>query len=188
MITTIPKEKIQKIKVYCNSKRQSMQAVKKELNCQYIINGSLYNMNSFTPACHLTSGGKVLSELANPFGFAARDNELVFSYGNDVRYPEFIGCAFSVLVRDGKAAVTEEESNRRGFSWRSAIGVKPDGGAVLFCEQANRSLLAVARELMSAGCAAAINLDGGGSSQCDFNGPALFSSRIVHHFICLWTV
>ncbi len=188
MITTIPKEKIQTIKVYCNSKRQSMPAVKKELNCQYIINGSLYNMNSFTPACYLTTGGKVLSELANPFGFAARGGELVFSYGNDVQYPEFISCAFSVLVRDGKVAVTEEESNRHGFSWRSAIGVRSDGGAVLFCEQANRSLRAVARELMNAGCTAAINLDGGGSSQCDFNGVSLLSSRIVHNYICLWTV
>lgn len=188
MLTVIPKEKIRRIEIRVNSDRKTMFALKQELGCQYILNGGLYNMKNFTPACYLTVEGKVLSALADPFGLSAKGGSMVFSYANDVQYPYFVSCAFRVLVRDGKRMVSERESEKYGYSQRSAAGVRADGSVVLLCDQTRRSLGGIAGTLLEAGCEAAINLDGGGSSQCDFNGKSLPSTRIVHHYLCFWTL
>ena len=43
-------------------------------------------------------------------------------------------------------------------------------------------------EMRRLGCVDAINLDGGGSVQCDFAGKQILSSRIVHNYIAIWLV
>ena len=186
MICTIPKAKIRKAGIYVNSGRMTMAQVKKTLGCQYIINGGLFNMKDFTPAGYLTIDGKVKATVGNPYGFAVKDDKIVFSYENNVKYPGFLGC-YHVLVRDGKISIAKSESDKYGYTDRSVVGLMEDGSIVMLCDQTNRSLYGMAEDLVDMGCVTALNYDGGGSSQCDFDGQKLTSSRIVHNFLCIWT-
>lgn len=186
MICTIPKANIRKAGIYVNSGKMTMAQVKKALGCQYIINGGLFNMSAFTPACYLTIDGQIQATVGNPYGFAIKDDKMVFSYGNNVKYPGFLGC-YHVLVRNGAKAITRSESNKYGYTNRSVVGLMPDGSIVMLCDPTNRSLYGMAEDLAAMGCEVALNYDGGGSSQCDFDGETVTSSRIVHNFICVWT-
>lgn len=186
MICTIPKSKIKQIAVYVNTGKKTMAQIKRELGCQYILNGGLFDMAKFTAINHLTVDGKVLSANGNPYGYGVKDGGLVFSYGNNIKADTFLG-AYPVLVRDGKATGDPAPAGLEGYQHRSCVGVTQNGDVVLLCDQTNRSLDGMAGELVQAGCDTAINLDGGGSSQCDFDGQAQTSSRVVHNFLCIWT-
>lgn len=186
MVVTIPKSSITKIAIHINAARQSMSQIKKSLGCQYILNGGLFNLNTFKPINHLTVDGKVLSATATPHGYAIKDNSLIFSYGNNVKAPSFLG-AYPVLVRDGKALNEKAPAGLGGYTHRSCLGVTKSGDVVLLCDITNRSLSGVSAELVKADCDTAINLDGGGSSQCIFDDKMYSSTRIVHNYICIWT-
>ncbi len=186
MICTIPKSCIRKIAIYVNTGKKTMAQIKRELGCQYILNGGLFRTASFAPVNHLTVDGKVLSANGNPYGYGISGTSLTFSYGNNVKAPTFLG-AYPVLVRDGKATGDPAPEGLGGYQHRSCVGVTKSGNVVLLCDQTNRSLGGMAGELVQAGCDTAINLDGGGSSQCDFDGQALTSNRVVHNFLCIWT-
>ena len=58
---TIPMEKIRRIRIYINTARKSLAAIKKETGADYILNGTLYNMKTFRPNCHLKALGQVLA-------------------------------------------------------------------------------------------------------------------------------
>lgn len=186
MITLIPHERITKIGLYVNTGRKTMTAIQEETGCTYILNGGLYDMAKFQAINHLTVDGKVLSANGNPYGYGIKGTTMTFSYGNNVKAPDFLG-AYPVLVRDGKATGAAAPVGLEGYRPRSAVGVTADGDIVLLCEQGNRSLDGIAQELVEMGCDTAINLDGGGSSQCIFDGEALKASRIVHNYLLIWT-
>lgn len=186
MVTVIPKSKITKISVYVNTKRQSMSQIKKALGCQYILNAGLFNLSTFKPINHLTVDGKVLSATANPYGYGIKGTDVIFSYANNVNAPTFLG-AYPVLVREGLSLNEKAPAGLDGYRHRSAIGVTKTGDVVLLCEGVNRSLSGISGDLIKAGCDTAINLDGGASSQCDFDGSVITSSRVVHNYICIWT-
>lgn len=186
MICTIPKGTIRKIGIYVNSSKMTMAQVKKALGCQYILNGGLYDMAKFQAINMLTVDGTVLSNNGNPYGYGINGTSLTFSYGNNVKAPSFLG-AYPVLVRDGNVTGDAAPSGLSGYQKRSCVGVTKSGDIVLLCDQTTRSLNGVAGNLVSAGCDTAINLDGGGSSQCDFDGKTLTSTRVVHNYLCIWT-
>ena len=186
MIAVIPKASICKISLYVNTGRKTMAAIQQETGCTYILNGGLYDMAKFQAINHLTVDGKVLSANGNPYGYGIKGPTMIFSYGNNVKADNFLG-AYPVLVRDGKATGAAAPVGLEGYRPRSAVGVTADGDIVLLCEQAARSLDGIAQELVEMGCETAINLDGGGSSQCIFDGEALNSARIVHNYLLIWT-
>lgn len=186
MITLIPRERVKKIGLYVNTGRKTMTAIQQETGCTYILNGGLYDMAKFQAINHLTVGGEVLSDNGNPYGYGIKGTTMTFSYGNNVKAPDFLG-AYPVLVRDGKATGAAAPVGLEGYRPRSAVGVTADGDIVLLCEQGNRSLGGIAQELVEMGCDTAINLDGGGSSQCIFDGETLKASRIVHNYLLIWT-
>lgn len=185
MITLIPRERVKKIDLYVNQDRKTMTAIQQETGCTYILNGGLYDMAKFQAINHLTVDGKVLSANGNPYGYGIKGTAMTFSYGNNVKAPVFLG-AYPVLVRDGKATGAAAPVGLEGYRPRSAVGVTANGDIVLLCEQGNRSLDGISEELVEMGCETAINLDGGGSSQCIFDGEALKSSRIVHNYLLIW--
>ncbi len=187
ILKTIPKKNIVKAKVYFNEKcSKTMAQIRQELGCNYIINTTLFNMSTKDPVGYLYVDGKQISATANPYGLAVKDNNIVFSYGNNVKYPDFTGC-YHVLVKDGEIAVTQSESNKYGYAWRSCVGIKANGDIVFLCDQSNRSLIGIAGDLLDAGCVTALNFDGGGSTQCYCNGEQLTTSRNVVAFLCIWT-
>lgn len=186
--TVIPMSSITKMSIYVNSSKLSMAKIKQKLGCQYIINLGLFNMNTFTSAGYLTVDGKVYSQVANPYGYAIDKSgkKIVFSYGNNVKYPNFAGC-YHVLVRDGEIAIDKATSNKYGYTARSCVGLTKSGDLLLFADKSNRSLYGIAEDAVGWGCQTLLNYDGGGSTQCDFNGSKLTSSRIVHNYLCVWT-
>ena len=185
MITLIPRERVKKIDLYVNQDRKTMTAIQQETGCTYILNGGLYDMAKFQAINHLTVDGKVLSANGNPYGYGIKGTTMIFSYGNNVKADNFLG-AYPVLVRDGKTTGAAAPVGLEGYRPRSAVGVTADGDIVLLCEKTNRSLDGIAEELVEMGCETAINLDGGGSSQCIFDGEALKASRIVHNYLLIW--
>lgn len=163
-----------------------MAQIQKELGCQYMVNTTLFNMTTKQAAGWLYSNGQKIAETANPYGLAVKDANIVFSYGNNVNYPDFTGC-YHVLVRNGVKQITMSESNKYGYTDRSCVGIKKNGDIVIICDQTNRSLNGMADELIEAGCDVGLNFDGGGSTQCYYNGKTLYSSRNVIAFLCIWT-
>ena len=184
--TVIPSNTIKKIAIYVNTNRKTMSQIKQETGCQYIINGGLFDMNTFKSAGYLTVDGQVISQKANPYGMAIKDNTMVFSYANNVNYPNFLGC-YHVLVRDGKVAITQTESNKYGKAYRSCIGLMKNGDVYLYADQTSKTLYDTATLMANSNCWTVLNYDGGGSTQCDFNGKRYTSSRIVHNYLCIWT-
>ena len=186
MIVTISKNRIKKVALYNNAQKLTASQIQKNLGCQYLLNAGLFNMSTFKPVNNLTIDGVVLSKGGSPYGYAIKDNNVVFSYENNVKYPSFIG-AYPCLVRNGVKEKITPPSGLDGYRWRSAMGLKANGDIVLLCEQSNRSLDGIADDLLAYGCVNAINFDGGGSSQCYFDGKSLVSSRIVNNYICVFT-
>lgn len=176
-----------KIKIYVNTQRKSMAQVKSETGCTHIINGGIYNMSSFVPYCHLKVDGKILAKDQYTYwGYGSDGKTLTLS--NDINaYDNYISCVN--MVRDGKAQTMYVNSELQGRRGRTAIGLMPDGRVILYCAP-DGSEAKTPEELqayfVSLGAESAIMLDGGGSAQCDFDGQAITSDRIVHNFICLW--
>lgn len=186
MIVTISKDRIKKVALYNNAQKLTASKIQKNLGCQYLLNAGLFNISTFKPVNNLTIDNVVLSKGGSPYGYAIKGNNVVFSYENNVKYPSFIG-AYPCLVRNGAKEKITPPAGLDGYRWRSAMGLKANGDIVLLCEQSNRSLDGIADDLLTYGCVNAINFDGGGSSQCYFDGKSLASSRIVNNYICIYT-
>lgn len=57
---TVPLEDIDRIQIYINTARKSLPTIRAETGADYIINGTLYNMTTFEPNCHLRADGVTL--------------------------------------------------------------------------------------------------------------------------------
>lgn len=174
-----------KIQIYVNTARKTMAQVKAETGCTHIINGGIYNMTSFVPYCHLKVDGKILAKDQYTYwGYGWNVNDITLS--NDINaYPNYISCV--CMVQGGKANTMYVNADMQGSRQRTAIGVMPDGRVVLYCSQDGKTPEELQAYFVSLGAESAIMLDGGGSSQCDFDGQALTSARTVHNFICFWS-
>lgn len=187
ILKTIPRSSITKIKVYYNENaKKTMKQIRNELGCQYVINTTLFNMSTLKPTGYLTVNNVVYGATANPYGFAVKDKNIIFSYGNNVKYPDFTGC-YHVLIRDGEIKITSAESAKYGYTSRSCVGLKANGDIVFLCDQSKRSLMGVAEDMLNTGCVTALNYDGGGSSQAYCDGQKLLSTRKVVAYLCVWT-
>ena len=61
LAVTIPLKDIQRIQLYINTARRSLSQIQRETGADYILNGTLYNMSTFVPNCHLKADGKPLN-------------------------------------------------------------------------------------------------------------------------------
>lgn len=189
LTTTIPFTKIDKIDIYVNSKKKSMDKIKKELGCDYLINAGLFQMNTFKPINKLVADGKVLSNANGMLGFSFNGNKTVLSYENNVNYPEHVS-GYPCLLKSGQKAYTSTPAGLSGRRGRSAIGYGTHALVLYCCSDGNDAMTLdeLTAKMRSLGCVDAINLDGGGSSQCDFAGSQIKSNRIVHNYIAIWLV
>ena len=180
-----------KIQLYINTGRKSASAIKKELGCDVLINGGLFDMTRFTPNCWLRADGRTLHmENWSDFGFGWDTDELVLNTSDNVRnYDNFISCV--CIVKDGKTVNLYNPPELGGRRGRSAIGVRADGSVIVFCTQDGTSWAMtpdmLQAEMRSLGAVNALMLDGGGSSQCIFPNGSIPSQRIVHNYIAVWT-
>ena len=191
----VPLEKVERIQIYINSKRKSLTQIMRETGADYGLNGTLYNMQSLAVNCHLRADGKVLANPAYTVAGYAWDQ------GPDIRMDmlpnsarNYIACTpiivsgkpLSKLTYDKGKDGTSGQAGKRG---RSAIGLK-GGSLALYCSQDGskdaRTPEALRNDLAREGWESAIMLDGGASSQCDFQGGRIASSRRVQHYILVY--
>lgn len=190
LAVTIPLADISRIQVYINSPRKSLAAIKKATGADYLLNGTLYNMKTGAVNCHLKADGKVI---AAPY-YAAWP--YMWDVGPDIALGYLPGptkanhIACTLLVKNGKPEkklyYDEGQGGSRG---RSAIGVKGDK-LCLYCTKDGTSAAREPEELRddlaAAGWDSAVMLDGGGSSQCDFAGNKITSTRKVQHLLLVY--
>ena len=193
----IPFSKIERIQIYMNTNRRNTLAdIKKATGADYILNGTLYDMATGSAVCHLKADGERYCSPAYAVHGYAWDAPGDFRLEilpnvpltGDIDRQNYIAC--SNLIIDGvPVAEPCKDPARRGKRGRTAIGIK-DGCLALYCSKdgscAARKPEALRDDLLDAGWESAIMLDGGGSSQCDFLGDKVKSSRKVAHLILVY--
>ena len=118
------------------------------------------------------------------------DNEIKF-------YPQ--GSSFPVMCTDGVTGYPALiENGKRSPNFHNAPDGKSDRGRTMLGYTDNAVILSCISDvsgssdftlteelnyMLNQGCTYAINLDGGGSTQCNFNGKKINSSRKVHNFV-----
>ena len=190
LAVTIPLKDIQKIQIYLNTSRKSLTAIQKETGADYIINGTLFNMSTFKPNCHLRVDGRTICTPAyDVAGYAWNDGpDISIDTLPDPTQRNYIAC--TPLVLDGKPiANLTYDPGQGGKRGRTAIGIKEDRLA-LYCTRdggtMTRTPEALRDDLAAAGWESAVMLDGGGSSQCYFKGDTIKSTRVVHDLILVY--
>ena len=190
LAVTIPLADIRQIQLYINTAHKSLPTIRAETGADYIINGTLYNMRTFEPNCHLKADGQVLCKPNySVAGYAWNDGpDISIDTIPDPTQRNYIAC--TPLVLDGKPiANLTYDPGQGGKRGRTAIGIKEDGLA-LYCTRdggtMTRTPEALRDDLTAAGWESAVMLDGGGSSQCWFRGQAIKSTRAVHDLILVY--
>ena len=187
---TIPLQDIQRIQIYLNTGRKSLAAIQKETGADYIINGTLFNMSTFKPNCHLRVDGRtIFSPAYDVAGYAWNEGaDISIDTLPDLTQRNYIAC--TPLILDGKPiANLTYDPGQGGKRGRTAIGIKDDRLA-LYCTRDGGTMTrtpdALRDDLAAAGWESAVMLDGGGSSQCYFKGDTIKSIRVVHDLILVY--
>lgn len=168
--------------IYHNSGRKTLSAVKKELGADFVCNLNLFDMRTFTGNCFTLADGKIVGNDGGIYPvltWHTEDGVMHRSWSNGgSEYDNAFGCLD--LIRDGKYCVRTVPSWASGKRERTAIGVRKDGTIVIYCDKTPRTIAHVANILINSGVDYAINVDGGGSTQCIAPSGSVNSTRIVH--------
>jgi len=185
----VPLDEIKRIEIYINSPRKSLASIKKATGADYILNGTLYNMRTSVVNCHLKADGQVIAKPGYTVYGMAWDTgpDAAMEVLPNARR-NYIACT-PLIVHGDKVDKLIYDPGQGGKRGRSAIGMKGDRLA-LYCAKDGsggaRTPEALRDELAAAGWRSAVMLDGGGSSQCDFAGKKITSSRKVQHLILVY--
>lgn len=186
MIAKIPFSDIERVSIYLNRSKKSVSAIKKATGADYILNGTLYDMGTFRPVCHLRTYGETVCQPAyTTYGYAWDKLPELEVIPSNRKY--HIACV--TMIRSGKKEALRYDAALSGRRGRSAVGRTVDS-LVLFCTKDGSSETMTPEglqdKMLSLGCMDAVMLDGGGSSQCDFDGKTITSSRRVQNLILVY--
>lgn len=183
-LVTIPLSSIDRIAILMGSGR-SLDEVKGDAD--YIINGGFYDMTTGKPVSHLKANGEVHAKADwNDWGYT-------WDNGSDIHIdviPNNGGQNYITATKliAGSLKPTDKLTYRAeiaGARQRSAMALTEDG-LVLYCTNDPTTPEQVRDDLVEVGAVSAIMLDGGGSSQCDFMGKKISSTRRVNNYIAVW--
>ena len=187
---TVPLQRIDRIRLYINTARKSLASIRAETGADYLLNGTLYDMASFLPVCHLKADGEVFCRPAYSVAGYAWDQgpDIAMVALPDGARQNYIAC--TPLIVDGRKVETlTYDPGQGGKRGRSAMGIK-DGRLALYCTRDGGTMARTPEQLrddlLAAGWESAIMLDGGGSSQCDFAVQRVESGRTVHDLILVY--
>ena len=163
---------------------RSMAQVKGDAD--YILNGGFYDMTTGKPVGHLKIGGKVLSKEAwTTWGYAWDTGADLSMVQLPATAANYIGGVPLLTPWDGLDARLTYPEEVGGSRPRTAIALTGDK-LILYCADSPATPEKLRRELCQLGAGTALMLDSGGSSQCDFAGKRISSSRRVHNYIAVW--
>lgn len=188
MVAIIPFDKIDKVQIYINTNKKSVASIKQETGADYILNGTLYDMSTYKPVCHVKSNGVVYCKPNyTTWGYSWNNNEIPVMEVVANSDQNNIACV--CMIRNSEKQTMKYDTALGGKRGRSAIGTKTDS-LVLYCvEDGTKDAItpkSLQQQMASYGCKDAIMLDGGGSSQCNFNGSTIISSRKVQNLILVY--
>ena len=190
LAVTIPLSNISKIQIYVNTAKRSLSQIQAETGADYIINGTLYNMSTFQPNCHLKVDGNVLCKPNYTVsGYSWHDGpDISMDTLPDPSQRNYIAC--TPLIVSGKPVSNLiYDPGQGGKRGRTAMGLKGDRLA-LYCTKDGGSMAKTPEtlrdDLAAAGWESAVMMDGGGSSQCWFRGQTIKSTRAVHDLILVY--
>ena len=192
-IAALPLSRVERIAIVVTRGTKTLAQVAAEArsahpDCEvYVLNGGVYY--GAKAVMHLRSDGYTYAE--DPYSYWG----YAWDVGPDIAMglvpcgkANYINCV--ELIRQGtpnpKPQYNPDMGGRRG---RTAIGIRNDSLALYVSGDGTcdaRTPEALRDELAELGCESALMLDGGVSSQCDFNGAKIYSGRKVHNYIVVY--
>lgn len=163
---------------------RSMAQVKGDAD--YICNAGFYNMTTGRPVGHLKADGAVLAkEVWGCWGFAWDRADIKMSALPDAKRTNYISGVEMLSPMIGIHDAMHYRPEVGGSRPRTAMALTGDK-LLLYCADSPTTPEALRDTLYKLGAETAIMLDGGGSSQCDFQGKKISSSRRVHNYLAVW--
>ena len=197
-IATIPLSSVSRLSLVEAGGRSMMQ-VKEALGCDYIINSWFYNMNTGKPVGNLCIDGTVKAN-AGWAGYGMTWNttdirmEIVPGAKAGKTYLSGVELLTPTRGPDKPASYSAEYGGKRG---RSAMMLAGDY-LILYCsgdgtkdaktpDSMRDELVELGGKYTNTANLRLLGLDSGGSSQCDFDGKKIYSSRRVAGYLAVWT-
>ena len=197
-IATIPLSSVSRLSLVGAGGR-SMTQVKEALGCDYIINSWFYNMNTGKPVGNLCIDGTVKAN-AGWAGYGMTWNttdirmEIVPGAKAGKTYLSGVELLTPTRGPDEPASYSAEYGGKRG---RSAMMLAGDY-LILYCsgdgtkdaktpDSMRDELVELGGKYTNTANLRLLGLDSGGSSQCDFDGKKIYSSRRVAGYLAVWT-
>ena len=181
-IATIPLADIARIAILTGNGR-SMAQVKGDAD--YICNAGFYDMTTGRPVGHLKADGAVLAkEVWGCWGFAW-DRADIKMAALPAAAKNYISGVEMLSPMIGIHDAMHYRPEVGGSRPRTAMALTGDK-LLLYCADSPTTPEALRDALYKLGAETAIMLDGGGSSQCDFAGQKISSSRRVHNYLAVW--
>lgn len=182
-IASIPLADIERIAIVTGNGR-SMAQVKGDAD--YICNAGFYDMTTGRPVGHLKADGAVLAkEVWGCWGFAWDRADIKMSALPDAKRTNYISGVEMLSPMIGIHDAMHYRPEVGGSRPRTAMALTGDK-LLLYCADSPTTPEALRDTLYKLGAETAIMLDGGGSSQCDFQGKKISSSRRVHNYLAVW--
>ena len=181
-IATIPLADIERIAIFTGNGR-SMAQVKGDAD--YICNAGFYDMTTGRPVGHLKADGAVLAKEAwGCWGFAWNRADIKMA-ALPAAAKNYISGVEMLSPMIGIHDAMHYRPEVGGSRPRTAMALTGDK-LLLYCADSPTTPEALRDTLYKLGAETAIMLDGGGSSQCDFAGQKISSSRRVHNYLAVW--
>lgn len=182
-IASIHLADIERIAIVTGNGR-SMAQVKGDAD--YICNAGFYDMTTGRPVGHLKADGAVLAKEAwGCWGFAWDRADIKMSALPDAKRTNYISGVEMLSPMIGIHDAMHYRAEVGGSRPRTAMALTGDK-LLLYCADSPTTPEALRDTLYKLGAETAIMLDGGGSSQCDFAGQKIYSSRRVHNYLAVW--
>ena len=197
-IATIPLSSVSRLSLV-EAGGRSMTQVKEALGCDYIINSWFYNMNTGKAVGNLKIDGTVKAN-AGWAGYGMTWNttdirmEIVPGAKAGKTYLSGVELLTPTRGPDEPASYSAEYGGKRGRSAMMLAGdylilyCSGDGTADAKTPDAMRDeLVELGGRYANTASLRLLGLDSGGSSQCDFDGKKIYSSRRVAGYLAVWT-
>lgn len=182
-IASIPLADIARIAILTGNGR-SMAQVKGDAD--YICNAGFYDMTTGRPVGHLKADGAVLAkESWGCWGFAWDRADIKMSALPNAKRTNYISGVEMLSPMIGIHDAMHYRPEVGGSRPRTAMALTGDK-LLLYCADSPTTPEALRDTLYKLGAETAIMLDGGGSSQCDFQGKKISSPRRVHNYLAVW--
>lgn len=180
--------KCKKAAVFHNTGRLTLQEIQKLTGATHLVNGYFFNnkigdKDYFKPNGWLVIDGEVISKSTfHDWGLGiGKDGKPVMTTDRSETFLDGVP-----ILKDGKRLERNLTPDVKAPSDRTAVGWTKAGKILLFCNRNDMTREELQDELLELGCADALMMDGGGSTQGIFPGGELKSSRKVATVILFW--